>query len=96
MDVELRKDDGQKQLADFRKQKPPKKSPILQILQGEKNGEADKQEEQMLDAIGCTSNVMYIDSKEKKIYVANAGDSRCTMCRGGKAVEMSIDHKPES
>ena len=50
----------------------------------------------MLDAVGCTSNVIYVNQTERKIYVANAGDSRCTMCRGGKAVEMSLDHKPES
>lgn len=48
----------------------------------------------MLDAVGCTSNVIYINKTEKKIYVANAGDSRCVMCKGGKAVEMSVDHKP--
>ena len=40
----------------------------------------------MLDSIGCTANV----------YVANAGDSRCTMGKGGKTVEMSIDHKPDN
>ena len=49
----------------------------------------------MLESIGCTSNVIYIDHAEKKAYVANAGDSRCTMGRGGKCVEMSVDHKPE-
>lgn len=27
--------------------------------------------------------------------MANAGDSRCVVCRDGKAVEMSFDHKPE-
>ena len=27
--------------------------------------------------------------------VANAGDSRCVLCRGGQAVELSFDHKPE-
>lgn len=85
-----------KEISDYRKEKPPKKSPILQILAGDKAGEADKQEDQMLDAVGCTSNVIFINQQEKKIYVANAGDSRCTMCRGGKAVEMSQDHKPES
>ena len=26
--------------------------------------------------------------------VANAGDSRCVMCRGGRAVAMTVDHKP--
>lgn len=50
----------------------------------------------MLDSIGCTSNVVYINKDLKKIYVANAGDSRCVMGKDGKAVEMSIDHKPES
>lgn len=50
----------------------------------------------MLDAIGCTANVIYIDYQLKKVYVANAGDSRCTMGKAGKAVEMSIDHKPDN
>lgn len=50
----------------------------------------------MLDSVGCTSNVVYFDFEKKKVYVANAGDSRCTMGKNGKAVEMSIDHKPES
>ena len=40
--------------------------------------------------------ISFIDRDKKKIYVANAGDSRCTMGKAGKAVEMSIDHKPES
>lgn len=50
----------------------------------------------MLDSIGCTANVVYIDYEQKMIYVANAGDSRCTMGKGGKTVEMSIDHKPDN
>ena len=49
-----------------------------------------------MDCVGCTANVIYMDQQNKKIYVVNAGDSRCTMGSNGKAVEMSVDHKPES
>jgi serine/threonine protein phosphatase PrpC len=48
----------------------------------------------MLDSIGCTANVILID-KMKKVYAANAGDSRCVLARGGKAVPLSFDHKPD-
>lgn len=74
------------------------KSPILNILSeaGDKKAPQEQTNEEMtLDSIGCTSNVIYIDYKEKKIYVANAGDSRCVLGKAGKAVEMSLDHKPE-
>jgi serine/threonine protein phosphatase PrpC len=48
----------------------------------------------MLDSIGCTANVVLID-KMQKIYAANAGDSRCVLGRGGKALALSFDHKPD-
>lgn len=48
----------------------------------------------MLDSIGCTANVILLD-KMKKVYAANAGDSRCVLARGGKAVPLSFDHKPD-
>ena len=44
---------------------------------------------------GCTACVMGIDESNKKIYFANAGDSRVILCRKGKAEEGSHDHKPE-
>jgi len=42
---------------------------------------------------GCTAVVALLVDRE--LYVANAGDSRCVVCRDGRAIEMSFDHKPE-
>uniref|UniRef100_A0A6P7GGT6 protein-serine/threonine phosphatase n=1 Tax=Diabrotica virgifera virgifera TaxID=50390 RepID=A0A6P7GGT6_DIAVI len=42
---------------------------------------------------GCTAVVALLQGNE--LYVANAGDSRCIVCRDGKAIDMSFDHKPE-
>ena len=44
---------------------------------------------------GCTACVMIIDETNKKLYFANAGDSRVVICRSGNAEAMSEDHKPE-
>lgn len=42
--------------------------------------------------MGCTACVALVTKAE--IYVANVGDSRAVLCRKGKAIEMSEDHKP--
>jgi len=44
---------------------------------------------------GCTACVMSIDETNKKLYFANAGDSRVVMCKKGVAYPQSEDHKPE-
>lgn len=54
--------------------------------------EADFTEEPGNDS-GCTAVLALLAGS--KLYVANAGDSRCVVCRDGKAYEMSFDHKPE-
>lgn len=41
---------------------------------------------------GCTAVVAIVSAS--KIYVANAGDSRGVLCRGGSTVPLSFDHKP--
>eukprot|EP01061_Rhynchopus_euleeides_P025473 TRINITY_DN4120_c0_g1_i1.p2 TRINITY_DN4120_c0_g1~~TRINITY_DN4120_c0_g1_i1.p2 ORF type:complete len:304 (+),score=61.64 TRINITY_DN4120_c0_g1_i1:120-1031(+) len=45
------------------------------------------------DSSGCTA-VTCLLTPEGKIVVGNAGDSRCVLCRAGKAVPLSFDHKP--
>lgn len=100
MDVSLEQEEGKEELTKMKRQNPPNKSPLFRIL-GDISGQtgaADggaSNENLMLDSIGCTANVILFDSM-KKIYVANAGDSRCVLARDGKAVALSIDHKPEN
>lgn len=42
---------------------------------------------------GCTAVVGLV--RGHCLVVANAGDSRCVVCRLGQALDMSLDHKPE-
>jgi len=42
---------------------------------------------------GCTATACIV--KNNRIWVANAGDSRIVLCRGGRAIELTQDHKPE-
>lgn len=42
---------------------------------------------------GCTAVVALLKSR-KHLYIANAGDSRAVLCRGGTAIALSEDHKP--
>ena len=83
----------------MKKANPPNKAPLFKLLgdingSGGSGGAGESNDSLMLDSIGCTANVLMIDSM-RKIYVANAGDSRCVLGRGGRAVALSIDHKPE-
>ena len=82
----------------MKRKNPPNKAPLFKLL-GDINGANGAGGEQsaeslQLDSIGCTANVILIDNMQK-IYIANAGDSRCVLGRGGKALPLSFDHKPE-
>ncbi|XP_074316562.1 putative protein phosphatase 2C 21 isoform X2 [Silene latifolia] len=58
---------------------------------GSSKEEADSDSEE--PSSGCTACALLI--RENKLLVANAGDSRCVMSKGGQALELSKDHKPE-
>lgn len=45
------------------------------------------------DAVGSTAVVAVVSTAE--IVVANCGDSRAVLCRGGQALPLSTDHKPD-
>ncbi|XP_050211095.1 protein phosphatase 2C 37-like [Mercurialis annua] len=45
------------------------------------------------DAVGSTAVVAVVT--HDKIVVSNCGDSRAVLCRGGAAVSLSSDHKPD-
>jgi protein phosphatase 1G len=54
-----------------------------------------KEDEDIVMMTGCTASVCAIDEANKKLYFANAGDSRSVLCKNGVAYAMSIDHKPD-
>ncbi|KAJ6810096.1 putative protein phosphatase 2C 37 [Iris pallida] len=45
------------------------------------------------DIVGSTAVAAVVGPR--RVLVANCGDSRAVLCRGGTAVPMSIDHKPD-
>jgi serine/threonine protein phosphatase PrpC len=47
------------------------------------------------DCSGCTANVI-MNEDRKRLVIANSGDSRSVLCRSGKAIELSFDHKPDN
>lgn len=42
--------------------------------------------------VGCTALVTII--RDSEVFIANAGDCRCVLNRGGLAIDLSQDHKP--
>lgn len=52
----------------------------------------DDDDEMGITESGSTAVTCFITGKT--IYCANAGDSRAVMCRAGKAINLSDDHKP--
>lgn len=56
----------------------------------------DKQiHRQQIYQSGATSVTLVIDRKNKHFTVANAGDTRAVLCRKGKAIRLTKDHKAD-
>jgi len=76
-------------------------SPAMSLINGQLGSpEADKRS--AFSLVGSTAIIALIDlgegaepSRPRRVTVANCGDSRAIVCRKGKAVELSEDHKPE-
>lgn len=77
-------------------------SGVDEDAESDEDDDDDEEDEEMVEAdfteepgndSGCTAVVALLAGT--RLYVANAGDSRCVVCRDGVAVEMSFDHKPE-
>mmetsp|Transcript_3025 Transcript_3025/g.9421 ORF Transcript_3025/g.9421 Transcript_3025/m.9421 type:complete len:351 (-) Transcript_3025:449-1501(-) len=46
---------------------------------------------------GCTAVVVVVEERTpRRLWIANAGDSRAVACRAGRAVALSHDHKPDA
>ena len=74
------------------KNEPPNSQmALLSQIMGQKDPEAND----IFMRTGCTACVLGVDEGKKKLFFANAGDSRVVMCKKGIAEAMSEDHKPE-
>lgn len=59
-----------------------------------KADELIKEDDDLHDTRAGTTAVAVLVTGEGKILCANAGDSRAVLCRSGRALDLSIDHKP--
>jgi len=62
------------------------------FLKLQKLKQAEKGDDFVADTVGCTAVCVLV--RKEEVITANAGDSRAVMCRAGKALELSYDHKP--
>jgi protein phosphatase 1G len=72
----------------------PTRSDEVDVIERKRDDSYDDNCKSLAMEVGCTSCVVVIDEKDKKIYCANAGDSRAILCKKDIAIAISTDHKP--
>ncbi len=104
MDEMMRTDEGKSELVELaKKSKKEDEEQDARLGNTGQNNQMDmlikmlknKPDDDVAMMTGCTSCVCLIDHQNKKLYFANAGDSRVVLCKKGTAEAMSMDHKPE-
>jgi protein phosphatase len=71
-----------------------KKTESIQHLLAETYTTLDVKMRDKAEESGCTAVTVAVTPKE--IICASVGDSRAVICRAGKAIPLSFDHKPEN
>ncbi len=92
MDVLLDSEGGRKEVSKITEEVAASKAADPSQSQGPSLMEDDG--EGGVEMKGCTANVVLI--KDRKLFIANAGDSRSiAVMADGKVEELSVDHKPD-
>ena len=102
MDELMRKNQGKNELSQIAKKSKEEDEAQDKRLGNKNNNDmlnklmaSSKNSNEIAFITGCTACVCVIDEEKKKLYFANAGDSREVLCKKGVAYPMSIDHKPD-
>lgn len=89
-DALLGTDDGARELTDIHTALAPASPAGASFFMG---SPMDSTGRLRANSIGCTAVSALV--RGNRLFVANAGDSRCVLSRAGRVVELTTDHKPE-
>lgn len=98
LDRQLMSQKGMQELIAISKEYPNQVSPVERALRFHADKSAlnhikqNQYSAETMEGKGCTANVAMIVGST--IICANAGDSKCVVAENGRAIPLSIDHKP--